>query len=59
MNPIQSLKDFMESSRRVLVIAKKPDWKEYSAMIKVTGLGIAIIAVIGYIVLLIFTIAGV
>ena len=55
MGIIQKIKDFMEASRRVLVLAKKPDWKEFSTMAKVTAIGIVIIGVIGFIVIFFFT----
>lgn len=58
MNIRQSLGDFIDSSRRVLVIAKKPDRPEYFGMVKVIALGIVVISVIGYVIYLIFTLAG-
>lgn len=58
MNIIQSFREFLDSSKRVLVIAKKPDKPEYFAMIKVIALGIVIISMIGYVIFLIFTLAG-
>ena len=51
---MENLKMFISSSRRVLLIAKKPDWKEFGVMAKVTGIGILIIAVIGYAIYLFF-----
>lgn len=59
MNILQSLRDFIDSSKRVLIISRKPEWKEYSAMVKVTGLGIIIIGIIGYLVLLVLTLLGI
>lgn len=44
------LKEFFESSKRILLIAKKPSNKEYWAMAKIVGLGMIIIGVIGFIV---------
>ena len=52
------IKGFLEDSRRIFTVSKKPDWKEYSALIKVTGLGILLIAFIGYVIILIFTVTG-
>jgi len=51
---MDNLRAFISSSRRVLLIAKKPDWKEFEVMAKVTGIGILIIAVIGYAIFLFF-----
>lgn len=45
--------NFVSSSQRIFNVSRKPDMKEYSAMAKVTGLGVIIIGVIGYIVKLI------
>ncbi len=51
---MDSLRTFISSSRRVFVIAKKPDWKEFEVMAKVTGIGILIIALIAYAIFLFF-----
>jgi len=51
---MDNLRTFISSSRRVLLIAKKPDWKEFEVMAKVTGIGIIIIAAIGYVIFLFF-----
>jgi len=51
---MEKLRVFIANSRRVLVIAKKPDRKEFETMAKVTGIGIIIIAAIGYAIYLIF-----
>lgn len=49
---------FFESSKRIYIVSKKPDSKEYSTMAKVTGIGIILVGIIGYIVTLIFALAG-
>ena len=54
LNLREKLASFVNSSKRVLVISKKPDWKEFQTMAKVTGIGILIIALIAYVVYLIF-----
>ncbi len=51
---MDNLRTFISSSRRVFVIAKKPDWKEFEVMAKVTGIGILIIALIAYVIFLFF-----
>lgn len=56
MNIKQALSDFIESSRRVLIVARKPNMQEYNAMIKVTGLGILLIGFIGFIIFLVFAV---
>ena len=47
------IKGFLNSSRRVITVSKKPDWNEFKTMAKVTGLGIIVIALIGFVVMLI------
>lgn len=47
------LDNFVQSSQRIFNVSRKPDMKEYGAMAKVTGLGVLVIGVIGYIVKLI------
>ena len=59
LNVMEKLRSFIANSRRVLVIAKKPDRKEFETMAKVTGIGIIVIAVIGYVIYLIFAFAPV
>lgn len=44
------IKEFFESAKRIILIAKKPGKKEYLAMAKVVGLGMIIIGIIGFIV---------
>ena len=51
---IEKLRSFIAASRRVLVIARKPNMKEYTTMAKVTGLGIVIVAALAYVVYLVF-----
>ena len=54
----ETLGSFMESSKRILTVSKKPDKKEYNAMVKVTGIGIIVIGIIGYIIYLAFALTG-
>lgn len=58
MNVGERLKDFIDQSRRVLMISKKPDWKEFTTIVKVTTIGILIISLIGYLVILFFTLTN-
>ncbi len=58
MNPLKALGEFWESAKRVLIVSKKPDGKEYTTLLKITGLGILLIGFIGYVIYLIFTITG-
>lgn len=47
------LRRFLKETRRVLRITKKPNKEEYLASVKITGIGIAIIGAIGFIIFLI------
>ncbi len=48
------VKDFFESTKRILAVSKKPSRDELMLMLKVVGIGILIIGVIGFIIRLIF-----
>ncbi|MAG22118.1 MAG: protein translocase SEC61 complex subunit gamma [Candidatus Diapherotrites archaeon] len=51
---LNKVSSFLASARRVLIIARKPNWNEYQTMAKVTGLGIVVIALLAYIIYLFF-----
>ncbi len=44
------IKSFIQESIRVLKVTKKPDATEFKTIVKVSGLGIIIIGLIGFIV---------
>jgi protein transport protein SEC61 subunit gamma-like protein len=44
------LKEFIKECRRVWVVTKKPSKEEYNAIVKVTGLGILAIGLLGFII---------
>jgi len=46
-------KRFIKETVRVIRVTKKPNGEEFKNIVKVTGLGIAIIGVIGFIIFLI------
>jgi protein transport protein SEC61 subunit gamma-like protein len=50
---VQRLKRFYGECVRVLTVTKKPDSVEYKTIVKVSGLGIALIGVIGFIITMI------
>ncbi len=56
---IEKLSSFFQSTKRVIVIAAKPEWKDYIAMIKVIGIGIIIVGIIGFVIKLIFSLTGI
>ena len=47
------IKRFIKEGLRVLRITKKPDNEEYKSLLKVTGLGTAIIGGIGFVIFLV------
>jgi protein transport protein SEC61 subunit gamma-like protein len=47
------LKGFIEESKRVLIITKKPSKEEFKTIVKASGLGILIIGFIGFVVAMI------
>ncbi len=49
-NIIERLKGFLSQSKRVFQITKKPSRQEYMAIVKVTGLGIIIIGLVGLVI---------
>lgn len=48
MTLTQSIKQFVSESYRVLRVTKKPTNIEFQTIVKVSGLGIAIIGLIGF-----------
>ncbi len=52
------IKEFLESARRIFIISKKPTGDEYGQMAKVTAIGIMVLAVIGFVVLLLMNFLG-
>lgn len=49
----ESMSQFIKMNQRVLRVAKRPDREEYINVAKVTGLGIIVIGVLGFIISLI------
>jgi len=47
------LKRFIEESKRVLIVTKKPSREEYKTIVKASGLGILIIGFLGFIIAMI------
>lgn len=44
------IKKFIKETLRVIHITKKPNRSEYQSIVKITGVGISIIGVIGFII---------
>ncbi len=47
---LEEIKAFLEQCRRVLMITRKPTTEEYINVAKITGLGITLLGVLGYII---------
>lgn len=54
----ESISQFIKQCRRVLIISKRPDRDEYQNVAKITGIGIIIIGVIGFIITLLSQLTG-
>jgi len=52
---ILRLKEFVTECRRVLMVTKKPSNDEFKQIVKVSGLGILLIGLIGFLVQMIKT----
>ncbi len=48
------LKNFIKNCIRVLKVTRKPSKEEYFTSVKITGLGIILIGLIGFVIFLIF-----
>ncbi len=45
--------EFVQSSVRIFNVSRKPGWAEYKVIAKVTGIGIILIGIIGFLVKLV------
>ncbi|RLG71224.1 MAG: protein translocase SEC61 complex subunit gamma [Candidatus Iainarchaeum archaeon] len=53
-----NIQEFLNNVKRIFIISKKPTKEEFIMMAKITGLGIVLIGVIGFIIRLIFQFIG-
>ncbi len=53
------ISSFIEDSKRIFIVSKKPTWEEYKRMALIVAIGIIAIGVVGYIIYLIFALTGV
>ena len=49
----ESIRGFLKQCERVLRVSKKPDNEEYKTVAKVTGLGIIVIGLLGFVISLV------
>ena len=54
----EKLHGFIVQARRVLMVASKPDRQEYRQSAKITGLGMAIIGVLGFLIFIMVQLIG-
>lgn len=48
------LKQFYASCKRVLKITRKPDRTEFAELVKITGLGLVVIGLMGFVITIAF-----
>ncbi|MEA3378276.1 MAG: protein translocase SEC61 complex subunit gamma [Nanoarchaeota archaeon] len=53
------LKSFIKECYRVLLITKKPNSTEFKTIVKVTGMGILIVGLIGFIIAILGQLMGI
>ena len=44
---VEKIRDFLSESKRVLLVTRKPGMKEFKMAVKITGIGMIIIGLIG------------
>jgi protein transport protein SEC61 subunit gamma-like protein len=54
----ETISQFIKQCKRVLIISKRPDREEFQNVAKITGIGIIIIGVIGFIITLVAQLTG-
>ncbi len=52
------IKKFLEQCRRVLLVSNKPDKEEFIQSVKITGIGMAAIGIIGFLIFLVIQLIG-
>lgn len=55
---IGRIKGFVAQARRVLLVSSKPDKQDYKQSTKITGLGMVIIGILGFVIFLIVQLIG-
>ena len=54
----KNLTNFIADSKRIFVVSRKPGKDEYKKMAIIIALGIVVIGIMGFLIQLIFTLAG-
>tara|TARA_Y100000294_G_scaffold166746_1_gene175341 strand:- start:487 stop:675 length:189 start_codon:yes stop_codon:yes gene_type:complete len=55
MTSLKKFKRFLVECKRVLIVTKKPSGQEFSTIMKVSGLGMILIGLIGFLVMIVAT----
>ena len=58
MDIIGAVKKFIEDSKRIFVVSKKPTMQEYKQMAIIIGVGIIFIGLLGFLIYLLFALTG-
>jgi len=58
MNVKEMIAKFVEDSKRIFIVSKKPTWEEYKRMAIIIGLGIIAVGLIGFIIYWFFALSG-
>ena len=58
LNIKENLGRFIEDSKRIFIVSKKPTKVEYKRMALIVALGIILIGIIGYVIYLVFALTG-
>ncbi len=58
MNISEKVGKFIEDSKRIFIVSKKPTWEEYKRMAIIIGLGIIAIGIIGFLIYWFFAVTG-
>lgn len=59
MNVIAMIGEFLEDSKRIFIVSRKPTNEEYKRMALIVALGIIAIGVLGFTIYLIFALTGI
>lgn len=55
---ISKITNFIQQARRVLLVSNKPDKHEFRQSVKITGAGIVLLGIVGFIIFLIIQLIG-
>ncbi len=55
---ISKITNFIQQTRRVLLVSSKPDKHEFRQSIKITGIGMLLLGIVGFIIFLIVQLIG-